>query len=65
MKLALCAGNVRVTNAPADQISVRDRWEHRRFRWQIEWGFRGFQSAGRLERTPARALTELFARLLG
>jgi hypothetical protein len=68
-KLAMCEWNVLVTNAPAGKISAREGWEVRRVRWQVELVFKAFKSEGGLEKTRARtrerALTELFARLLG
>lgn len=68
-KLELCAWNILVTNAPPELISVREGWELRRVRWQIELVFRVFKSGGGLERTQARTvwrvLTELYAKLLG
>jgi hypothetical protein len=68
-KLELCAWNILVTNAPAERISVREGWELRRVRWQIELVFKVFKSGGGLERTQARTagrvLTELYAKLLG
>jgi hypothetical protein len=67
-KLALCAWNILVTNAPVGLISTAEGWQVRRVRWQIELVFRVFKSEGGIERTQAhsreRVLCELYARLL-
>jgi hypothetical protein len=65
----LCAWNVLVTNAAAEQLSVVEACVLARVRWQVEWLFRLWKSQGGLDESaaakPYRVLGELVAKLLG
>jgi hypothetical protein len=67
-KLDLCAGNLLVTNAPAELLGVSEAGAVRRVRWQVELVFKVFKSEGPIDQTrrqrPDRVLGELFAKLL-
>ena len=66
-KLDLCEWAVLATNAPEGLIGVREAFEVRRVRWQVELVFELFKSEGGVGRTrsgkPWRVLAELFAKL--
>jgi hypothetical protein len=68
-KLALCAWNIYVTNAPPTLLSVAEVLVLARMRWQIELLFKLWKSDGGLGQTrsqkPWRILCEVFAKLLG
>ncbi len=67
-KLALCAWNIYVTNAPEDLLSLEEVLVLARMRWQIELIFKLWKSHGGLGATrsekPWRILCEVFAKLL-
>jgi Transposase DDE domain len=67
-KLEMCQWTILLTNAPESLLRVKEAFEVRRVRWQIELIFKLFKSEGGLERTrsekPWRVLAELFAKLL-
>jgi DDE family transposase len=67
-KLALCAWNVYVSNAPGSLLDVDEVLALARARWQVECLFRHWKSDGRLARSrsrkPWRVAGEVFARLL-
>ncbi len=60
---------VRVTNAPADTLSLLEACVLARVRWQVEWVFRLGKSGGGLDQAaghkPYRVLCALLAQLLG
>jgi Transposase DDE domain len=66
---ALASWNVVVTNAPEEQLSLREACVLARLRWQVELVFKLWKSAGRLDESagskPYRVLCELLAKLLG
>ena len=68
-KLALCAWNIYVTNAPVKLLSLEEVLVLARMRWQIELIFKLWKSHGGLGATrsanPWRILCETFAKLLG
>ena len=68
-KLALCAWNIYVTNAPVKLLSLEEVLVLARMRWQIELLFKLWKSHGGLGATrsanPWRILCETFAKLLG
>ena len=67
-KLALCAWNIYVTNAPQKLLSLDEVLVLARMRWQIELMFKLWKSHGGLGATrsekPWRILCETFAKLL-
>ena len=67
-KLALCAWNIYVTNAPQKLLSLDEVLVLARMRWQIELLFKLWKSHGGLGAThsekPWRILCEIFAKLL-
>jgi hypothetical protein len=67
-KLALCAWNIYVTNAPEELLSLEEVLVLARMRWQIELMFKLWKSHGGLGATrsekPWRILCETFAKLL-
>ena len=67
-KLALCAWNIYVTNAPEALLSLDEVLVLARMRWQIELMFKLWKSHGGLGATrsekPWRILCETFAKLL-
>lgn len=66
---SLAAWNVLVTNAPPEQVSLREACVLARLRWQVELVFRLWKSAGGLDRCAGkrreRVLCEVVAKLLG
>src|SRR5262249_55441461 len=68
-KLARCAWNVLVTNAPRGLLRLAEALAVQRVRWPIALVFQVFKSEGGIERTrsrcPSRVLCELYAQLLG
>lgn len=67
-RLALCAWNVYVTNAPVEKLSVQEAWVLARARWQIELLFKLWKSYGGVDESrsgkPYRVLCEVYAKLL-
>lgn len=67
-KLARCAWNIYVTNAPEELLSLEEVLVLARMRWQIELMFKLWKSHGGLGATrsekPWRILCETFAKLL-
>jgi len=61
--------SVLVTNAAAEQLSLREACVLARLRWQVELVFKLWKSDGRLDQSagvrPYRVLCELLAKLLG
>jgi hypothetical protein len=68
-KLALCAWNILVTNAPPALLRWDEAGVVRRVRWQIELVFKVFKSEGAIDQTrsacPNRVPCELYAKLMG
>jgi hypothetical protein len=66
--LALAAWTIRVTNVPAERLTVAEAMVVGRVRWQIELLFKLWKSDGKIDewrsRDPWRILTELYAKLL-
>lgn len=68
-RLALCAWDALVTNAPLEMLTAEEARILGRARWQIELLFKLWKSEGQLEesrsRRPFRLLCELYAKLIG
>ena len=66
--LALADWTVRVTNVPAEQMTVEEAMVVGRVRWQIELLFKLWKSQGKIDEwrsaKPWRILTEVYAKLL-
>ncbi|MGI8688401.1 MAG: IS4 family transposase [Thermomicrobiales bacterium] len=67
-KLTLADWTIRVTNVPADRLSVAEAMVVGRVRWQIELVFKLWKSEGKIDEwrsaKPWRVLTEVYAKLL-
>jgi hypothetical protein len=67
-RLACCAWNVWITNAPPEQLRLRDAEVFARVRWQIELLFKLWKSHGEIDQSrsgkPWRVLCEVYAKLV-
>ena len=67
-KLTLADWTIRVTNVPAEQLSVAEAMVVGRVRWQIELLFKLWKRDGKIDEwrsaKPWRILTEIYAKLL-
>lgn len=67
-KLTLADWTIRVTNVPAERLSVAEAMVVGRVRWQIELRFKRWKRTGKIDEwrsaKPWRILTEVYAKLL-